>query len=760
MKPNKSILQHLNDQQKEAVVNYEGPTLIIAGAGAGKTRVLTHRIAYMLSDGISPERIMALTFTNKAADEMKERIGKMVSYNIARRLWMGTFHSIFRKILKNEAEKLGYISNFSIYDTDDSQSLIKSILKELQLYNNDRYKPKDVLSRISHAKNNLITVEAYKNNKAILENDYFKRMDQMWLIYERYQHQLKLSNAMDFDDLLLNTNILFRDFPDILTIYQHKFDYILVDEYQDTNYAQYLIIKKLSDKHKNLCVVGDDSQSIYSFRGARIENILNFKKDYPNYKLFKLEQNYRSTKTIVNAANTLIEHNKERIPKVIFSENEEGEKIEILKSLTEVEEAYVVAKIINELHNQQHIPYHEMAVLYRTNAQSRTFEDSLRRLSIPYRIYGGHSFYQRKEIKDVLAYLRLCINEYDSESLKRIINYPARGIGDTTLQKLETYAQQNFIPLWDCLCNVKQINLFTSGTINKIEEFVKLITELKTEVTTKAAFEFTEKIIEKTGIKAELEKEKNKEEIERMFNVQELLNSIKEFEENFIENYQIQPTIIDFLEHVSLLTSLDENKKEDKNESRVTLMTAHSAKGLEYDVVFIVGAEKNKFPLVNVFTIDENIEEERRLFYVAMTRARKKLFISFSEQVLRWGNIEPTKPSPFISEIDSKFLNIPYNDDNIGKVKERKIFNTSEIKPALKVEKKFVPLAEAVQKKTTSSNLFSHFKTGDVVLHERFGRGVILRIEGTDHNTRALVDFGNLGQKQLLLKYANLTLLN
>ncbi len=754
-----SILQNLNEQQKQAVVDYKGPSLVLAGAGSGKTRVLTHRIAYMLANGVRPERIMALTFTNKAADEMKERIACMVSHNIARRLWMGTFHSIFRRILKNEVQKLGYEPNFSIYDTDDSQSLIRSILKELLLNNDDHYKPKDVLSRISHAKNNLITSEAYKNNKALLETDSFRKMGNLWHIYEMYQLRLKQANAMDFDDLLLNTNILFRDFPDTLKHYQQLFDYILVDEYQDTNYAQYLIIKKLSQVHKNLCVVGDDSQSIYSFRGARIENILNFKNDYPDFKLFKLEQNYRSTKTIVHAANSLIQHSKERIPKVIFTENEVGDKIEVLKSLTEVEEAFVISKIIENLHVKQQISYNEIAILYRTNAQSRPLEDSLRRINIPYRIYGGTSFYQRKEIKDILAYIRLCINLYDNESLKRIINFPARGIGETTLQKIETFAQQNNLSLWECLLRANEMESITKTTVFKIKNFVSIISTLKEQSTNYPAFEFINRLMQSTGIKEELEKEKNIEGIDRMNNVQELINSIKEFEENFVELYDFKPGIADFLDYVALLTSVDENKN-DKKLDKVTLMTAHSAKGLEFDVVFIAGAEKNKFPLTNFLSNGQNIEEERRLFYVALTRAKKKAFISFSEQTMRWGKLEYTSPSPFIFEIEPQYLNIPFEISNQKQYKDRTIFTNSEIKPALKVEKKIVPLSEVVQKNTISSEQFSHFKIGDVVLHERFGKGTIIRIEGNDQNVRALVDFGNLGQKQLLLKYAKLTLLN
>lgn len=765
MKTKLNIIDGLNEQQKEAVVNYQGPSLIIAGAGSGKTKTITHRIAYMLQQNVLPERIMALTFTNKAAEEMKNRIAQMISYKTAQKLWMGTFHSIFRKILKNEAEKIGYQPNFTIYDTDDSISVIKKILKELFLNNNERYKPKDVFSRISHAKNNLITPQSYKNNVDIMKSDIYKKIEQMWQIYERYQQYLKSSNAMDFDDLLLNTNILFRDFPDTLSYYQQRFDYILVDEYQDTNYAQYLIIRKLSDKHKNICVVGDDSQSIYSFRGARIENILNFKKDYPEYSIFKLELNYRSTKTIVEAANSLIEFNKDRIPKVVYTSNEEGEKIEVLKTLTESEEAYVIANIVKDLHEKKQIPYHEIAVLYRINSQSRILEDSFRRLNIPYKIYGGTSFYQRKEIKDTLAYIRLCINEHDSESLKRIINFPLRGIGDTTVSKIENFALENNLSLWDSILQIDKIQDLNKATISKIKTFQKLILTLRESITTKTAFEFIEFLIDSTGIKTELKNEKTNEGIERLYNVEELINSIKDFETEFTETYEITPTIIDFLEHVSLITSLDETKKESASNSKITLMTAHSAKGLEFNVVFIAGVEKNKFPLTNAYNQQPNIEEERRLFYVALTRAKKKAFITFPEKVLRWGkSSELTHPSPFISNINQKYLNITFNNEITSDFSnERNFISSHNIKSAIKIqsnEKKYIPLSQVLnQDSKLPSNVISAFNIGDKVCHERFGTGTILKVEGSEPNTRVLVDFENSGQKQLLVKYAKLSLI-
>ncbi len=767
MKGEKEILKSLNDHQRQAVINFQGPSLIIAGAGSGKTRVLTHRIAYMMQQGVHPARIMALTFTNKAADEMKERIAHMVSYKQARQLWMGTFHSIFRRILKEEAYKLNFDPNFTIYDTDDSKSLLKNVIKELNL-DTEKYKVNDILSRISKAKNNLITYNAYKNNKELLEADVQRKNELIWKIYEQYQLRLKTANAMDFDDLLLNTNILFRDFKDILAKYQDLFDYILVDEYQDTNYAQYLIIKKISEKKQNLCVVGDDSQSIYSFRGARIENILNFKNDYPTCKLFKLEQNYRSTQTIVNAANSLIEHNQERIPKVIYSENEKGEKIELLKGLTESEEAFIVAKIAQELKNKEHIPYNEMAVLYRINAQSRVLEDSFRRLNIPYKIYGSLSFYQRKEIKDVIAYIRLVVNNKDDEALLRIINIPARGIGPTTLEKIQDIALQHQTSIWEIITNENILNqLLKNAFVNKVQHFTNLIQELSNSINLLSALEFIEFLVKKSGIIEELTKENTQEALSRKENIQELVNSIKDYEDAMLEELGIKPNIIDFLEHVSLLSTVDEQNDKNKNAEKVTLMTAHAAKGLEFQVVFIVGAEKSLFPLEFHSKTENNFEEERRLFYVALTRAKEKAYISFAEQRNVWGKSQATTPSPFISEIDSQYLKIPYNFEANkfeSNYSQRTYISHQNIKSTISVpsfEKKLVSLNEIQNQNSTktSSNLFKDIVEGVYVHHERFGKGKVIKVEGNDTNTKALVDFEMSGQKQLLLKYAKLTVL-
>ncbi|MGQ9846059.1 MAG: ATP-dependent helicase [Bacteroidales bacterium] len=767
MQEKNDILISLNENQLQAVINFQGPTLIIAGAGSGKTRVLTHRIAYMLQQGIHPARIMALTFTNKAADEMKERIAQMVSYKQARQLWIGTFHSIFRRILKEEAEKLQYNSNFTIYDTDDSKNLIKNIIKTLNL-DIEKYKVNDVLSRISKAKNNLITYQAYKKNREYLQSDAKRKNEALWQIYEHYQIRLKTANAMDFDDLLLNTNILFRDYTEVLEKYQNLFDYILVDEYQDTNYAQYLIIKKISARSRNICVVGDDSQSIYSFRGARIENILNFKKDYPDYKLYKLEQNYRSTKTIVNAANSLIEHNNERIPKLIYTENEEGDKIQLLKGLTETEEAYIVAKIAQDLKTKEHIPYNEMAVLYRINAQSRVLEDSFRRLNIPYKVYGSLSFYQRKEIKDILAYIRLTINHNDDESLLRIINIPSRGIGPTTLEKIQLMAIENQTSIWEIISNENTLTqLLKNAIVHKVLRFTNLIQELSDTINQFSAFEFIEHLISKSGIIDELDKQNTQEALNRKENIHELVNSIKDFEDSKLEETGIKPNIIDFLEHVSLLSTVDELNDKSKETEKITLMTSHAAKGLEFQVVFIVGAEKNLFPLEFHSNHENNIEEERRLFYVALTRAKKKAFISFAEQRSVWGKPQATTPSQFIYEIDPKYLKMPFDINKSiynTMYNQRNYISHQNDKSTISIpsiDKKFVSLEEIQNKSTPiqSSNTFTNIVEGTYVQHERFGKGKVIKIEGTDSNTKVLVDFETNGLKQLLLKYAKLTVL-
>ncbi|HYQ58647.1 MAG TPA: UvrD-helicase domain-containing protein, partial [Draconibacterium sp.] len=648
-------LQNLNGAQKEAVLRTEGPALVIAGAGSGKTRVLTYRIANLLKQGARPSSILALTFTNKAAREMKERIAKVVGEKTARYLWMGTFHSIFSRILRAEHETIGYPSNFTIYDSADSKSLIKTIIKSFQL-DDKIYKPGVVAGRISMAKNNLITPNAYVNSSEIRSADKSMRMPQIAQIYKEYAKRCFLSGAMDFDDLLLKTNLLFRDHPEILKKYQERFGYVMVDEYQDTNYSQYLIVKKLAAAHKNICVVGDDAQSIYSFRGARIENILNFKSDYPEHRIFKLEQNYRSTQTIVNAANSIIAKNKRQIPKKVFSENATGKLIKIISALTDNEEGFLVAQEIARLQLSEHYKSEDFAILYRTNAQSRIFEESLRKRNIPYKIYGGLSFYQRKEIKDLLSYLRMTINPADNEALKRIINYPARGIGATTLSKLEAAAINNETSIWKVITDLPTINHanLNKGTTGKIQSFVALIEKFRQLAQNSDAFDTAKTIAEQTGILKELYTDKSPEGLSRHENIQELLNGIQEFSINAKETGEPEK-LENYLEDVALLTDQDNEKEEDKN--KVTLMTVHSSKGLEFKNVFVVGMEENLFPSnQNGDNKPETLEEERRLFYVALTRAEENACFTYANQRYRWGNLDFCTPSRFLEDIDEEFL--------------------------------------------------------------------------------------------------------
>ncbi|MGC8803264.1 MAG: ATP-dependent helicase, partial [Bacteroidales bacterium] len=621
------ILEALNPMQREAVLYDRGPLMVIAGAGSGKTRVLTYKIAYLIYKGVSPRKILALTFTNKAANEMKERIGQLVGQDQARNLWMGTFHSIFARILRSEAALLGYSSNYSIYDTTDSRSVIKSVIKELNL-NPEQYKPNEVQARISRAKNDLITVANYQSDPSLLERDRILNMPQMVEIYRLYTIRCKKADAMDFDDLLLNTNILFRDFPETLTKYQQWFEYILVDEYQDTNFAQYYIVKKLAQQYQNICVVGDDAQSIYAFRGARIENILNFKNDYPQHALFKLEENYRSTQIIVNAANSVIAKNKGQIPKQVFSNNEEGEPIKIVELHTDHEEGYQIASEIMNISLSHQVPYHRFAVLYRTNSQSRIFEESFRKKNIPYRIYGSMSFYQRKEIKDLLAYLRLIENPKDDEALKRIINYPTRGIGETTLEKIELAASQHQVSMWEVILQPSAYELQLAANTNaKISSFKSLIDEFRAFASTNDAYEVASEVLQKSGMLADLKSDTSYENISRLENIEELLNSIKDFvEQNKQENNNT--TLAEYLGTISLLTDADTDNDDDKN--KVSLMTVHAAKGLEFDYIFIAGMEEGLFPSTMLLGRDEEIEEERRLFYVALTRAKKRVMISYA----------------------------------------------------------------------------------------------------------------------------------
>ena len=768
-------LNDLNDVQREAVTHVDGPSLVIAGAGSGKTRVLTYRVAHLLNLGINPRSILALTFTNKAAKEMKGRIGRLVGENLAHYLWMGTFHSIFAKILRIESQTLGYPSTFTIYDTQDSKNAVRQITKTMKL-DEQIYKPGEIFSKISHSKNNLITPEAYASNPRVMENDKINRRPQLVDIYKEYVTRCYKAGVMDFDDLLLNTNILFRDFPEILQKYQRMFQYILVDEYQDTNYAQYLIIKKLAQEHHNICVVGDDAQSIYSFRGAKIENILNFRNDYQDYNLFKLEQNYRSTQTIVNAANSLIGKNKNQIHKKVWSSNQEGEKIKVVKASTDNEEGFIVANSIIDIRMTERMLYQDFAILYRTNAQSRIFEESLRKRNIPYKVYGGLSFYQRKEIKDLLSYLRLIVNNRDDEAFRRIINYPARGIGDTTIGKLEEYAENQKTTLFEVASNLAQLKIdINKGTQNKINQFVTFIRQFSQQIKTMDAYEVAYQVAMGSGIINDLKQEKTPENISRFENIEELLNSIREFtSQNEIDTGPL--TLEQYLENVALLTDADTEKPEDTD--KVTVMTMHSAKGLEFRVVYIVGIEEELVPSYMSLSTLEGIEEERRLFYVALTRAKEKAFLMHSENRYRWGNLTHCTPSRFLSEIDEEYLDLPEEnnsyspdfempDDNgwTRKPRFRRSENqVSERKPMFPQSKKFVKIEQAETQQPIMADFQadepSKIQVGMQVLHERFGSGKVIQLEGNMPNVKATVFFPQAGQKQLLLKFAKLKILN
>lgn len=770
-------LEELNSAQREAVTNYKGASLVIAGAGSGKTRVLTYRITHLLAQGIPAHKVLALTFTNKAAAEMKTRIAKMVGDQTARYLWMGTFHSLFARILRSEAEHLGYSSNFAIYDSLDSKNLVKKIIKELGL-DDKTYKPNEIYGRISSAKNNLITAKAYSSNQQILIQDQKNKKPRISEIYNIYANRCKRADAMDFDDLLLNTNILLRDHPAVLEKYQDKFHYILVDEYQDTNFSQYLIINKLSAKNGNICVVGDDAQSIYAFRGAKIENILNFRNDYPGYNLYKLEQNYRSTKNIVEAANSLIKKNSEQIPKKVFSANETGDKIKVIEAETDKDEAYRIARVIQDIGIERDYQFKDFAILYRTNAQSRSFEEALRKLSIPYKVFGSISFYQRKEIKDLLAYFRIAVNHKDDEALLRIINYPTRGIGQTTVSKLETFANSQNLNIWDILVNIEQVKSgLNAGTMTKLKKFRDMILKFSEDIKSMDAFDSASEIAKESGILAALNKPESHEEITKYENVEELLNGIKEFvDEN--EDPENFPTLERFMENVALLTNQDNEKDDDFN--KVTIMTIHSAKGLEFKYVFLAGLEEELFPSSMSTGTQKELEEERRLFYVALTRAEDSAMISYAKERYKWGNPTSCRPSRFIKEIDEKYLELPesFGDNPIPSFNNDDIFGNSS-KPRFEkrkpgenpnlptVNKKLVKLSEA-NRKTAQSKIDSDFKPDDpsliregmVVKHNKFGLGVVDKIEGTAPNNKAVVKFEVIGVKQLLLKFAKLQIIS
>lgn len=756
-----NYLNDLNEAQRQAVIHTEGPSLIIAGAGAGKTRVLTYRIANLLQKGVPANRILALTFTNKAAREMKERISRIVDPSISRYLWMGTFHSIFAKILRKEAERLGYKSNFTIYDSSDSKSLIRSIIKELNIDDNV-YKPGAIASRISSAKNNLITANLYAANPANKEEDKSNRTPLFSDIYRIYATRCFKANAMDFDDLLLNINILFRDFPDALAAYQDKFSYILVDEYQDTNYSQYLIVKKLAQTHKNICVVGDDAQSIYSFRGARIENILSFKNDYSDYQLFKLEQNYRSTQTIVNAANAIIANNEGQIQKNVFSENETGDKIQVLQALTDTEEGFNISSDIFDKRFSLRLNWSDFAILYRTNAQSRIFEETLRKKNIPYKIYGGLSFYDRKEIKDILCYFRIVINTEDEEALKRTINYPKRGIGDTTVARIFEVAGQLNVTPWRIIKeSAGYPEHFNSGTVKKLILFSEVIEALKADAENTDAFSKAREIAMGSGIMKELREGKTPEDVSRYENLEELLNGIKIFTESAETNGE--PSSLEaYMANVALLTDQDSEKDEDRD--KVTLMTMHAAKGLEFKHVYIAGMEDTIFPSPLSAGNPRELEEERRLFYVAVTRAEKSATLSYALNRYKWGNLERSNPSRFLREIDQKFLTFPLSEGKHIQQKNHVADKTAsfgkepqhDITPHVRFKKVGVAVTKATMTYSGPPTPEGEFSEGDAVSHERFGNGVIQSIEGQSPNITATVEFEKEGKKKLLLRFAKL----
>ena len=750
-----NFIETLNSSQQAAVLNTEGPSLVIAGAGSGKTRVLTYRIAQLLNQGIPAHQILALTFTNKAAREMQHRISELVGNDMATRLWMGTFHAIFSKILRIEAERLGYSADYSIYDTQDSKNLIKSIIKDLKL-DDKIYKPNAVLSRISMAKNNLIVAQSYAQSARLLSEDTALKRPLLGDIYKIYQERCKKSNTMDFDDLLLNTNILLRDHPDILAKYQQKFNYILVDEYQDTNYAQYLILKKLAEQHHNICVVGDDAQSIYSFRGARIENILNFRNDYPEYKLYKLEQNYRSTTTIVDAANAVIQKNKGQIPKKTFSQNEEGEKIKVLRALSDKEEGFQVSQEIVRLIYYEQQSYSDFAILYRTNAQSRILEEALRKRNIPYKVYGGVSFYQRKEVKDLLAYFRLTVNQNDEEAFKRIINYPKRSIGDSTVEKLREVAAMHQVSLWIVLCNLNKVNLtFNAGTLNKLHQFGELIETFKHRMQQENAYDTALFIAQKSGILEELTNDDTPEGISRKENIQELLNGIKAFCETAYKEGQ-SDTLATFLEGIALLTDQDGEKESDQN--KVTLMTIHAAKGLEFPNIFITGLEEELFPAQQSLSLPTALEEERRLFYVALTRAEKRIFLSFATNRYKNGQLLSASPSRFIEEIGSEFLDgyLPLRQQASSfKFKGNVLSSTIKKGPTSFKTIQRIEIPELDRTKLKPINAEA-IVPGMNLFHPTFGCGQVIHLEGLGVQKKAKMLFKGGETKMLLLKFAKL----
>ena len=788
-------LDELNESQRAAVLYNDGPSLVIAGAGSGKTRVLTYKIAHLMNEGYDPWNILALTFTNKAAREMKERISRQVGER-ARYLWMGTFHSIFSRILRIEAQAIGFSSNYTIYDSSDSKSLIKSIIKEMQL-DDKTYKPGNIQSRISNAKNHLILPDAYASNPEIAKADMDAKVPATHQIYRKYWERCRQSDAMDFDDLLVYTYILFRDFPAIRQKYAMQFRYVLVDEYQDTNFAQHSIVLQLTEENQRVCVVGDDAQSIYSFRGANIDNILKFTKIYKGAKLFKLEQNYRSTQTIVQAANSLIEKNHEQIRKAVFSEKSKGEPIGVFNAYSDVEEGEIVANKITQLRHREGYAYDDFAVLYRTNAQSRIFEEALRKRSLPYKIYGGLSFYQRKEIKDVIAYFRLAINPNDEEAFKRVINYPARGIGDTTLNKIVGAATGHGVSLWKVLGEPLAYGLnINKGTHTKLQGFRELIELFMKDALEKDAAEVGSAIVRQSGIMNEIYQDRSPENLSRQENIEELVNGMHDFVATRREEGNDRVALTDYLAEVSLLTDQDTDKESEG--AKITLMTIHSAKGLEFKNVFVVGLEENLFPSQMSMDSVRGLEEERRLFYVAITRAEEHCYLSFAKSRYKFGKTEFSSPSRFLKDIDTRFLSLPQGEQMARRVDEgasrfrqqmsassteRKPFVTrsqqlvdryaedrSSARPMTPCFRASVPHSTEPRRLVKVSSVVSScpsdtpaaggLQPGNVIEHERFGIGDVVSVVGAGENCKATVRFRNAGEKQLLLKFARFKIIS
>lgn len=812
-----AYLETLNDAQREAVVNFRSPSLIIAGAGSGKTRVLTCRIAYMLEQGVDPGSIIALTFTNKAAREMRERIGQLLSPQATRRIWMGTFHSLFSRILRTEAELLGYPSSYSIYDASDAKNLVKAVIKELKL-SDETYKPGDIAARISLAKNNLITPAAYEANASLIAEDRERRRPQFVDIYKLYAQKCKQNGAMDFDDLLLNTNILFRDHPDVLVRYRERFRYILVDEYQDTNVAQYVIIRNLAAGNPGICVVGDDAQSIYSFRGAKIENILRFRNDFPSAQTFKLEQNYRSTQTIVNAANSIIEKNKKRLQKQAFSKGDVGEKIGVVKAYTDKEEAMLIASDIVDTIRDQRIGYDQIAILYRTNAQSRALEEALRGRNVPYKIFGGVSFYQRKEIKDLLAYIRLVINPRDDEAFLRIINTPSRGIGDVTVSRIADAAARKRLSLWEAVSELTPEEMELKGAASKrLTDFVAVINDLASMRAVSQAHELALEIASRSGIIGMYKIQQTPEAVSALENIEELINSVRAFSEERAQTEMEEEgaasgtTLEEWLQNVALMTDMDNEKPEDRN--RVTLMTVHGAKGLEFDCVYVAGLEENLFPSLMSMGNQDGLEEERRLFYVALTRARRKAVLSFAESRFKWGEMTFCRPSRFLGEIDPRYLDIRFDPDELTTVGkpdsfekpqntfQRGAYGYAQNRGAAKPDSRPVyepshssrpnyntpkvglgtqfrsvgrrPVTDTGSNPDTATNrTTTNYATppsgqqnnqGEIVVgmtvhHDRFGTGRVIGVEEMSGDTKITVDFNGVGRKTLLKRFARLTI--